>query len=152
MFIYILLSQFYTIRKLYAERIKIPQQSLTSIRFYLLLTVVKTNVPYTTLTSTKNIFVHIKIEAAVLNVGVKTIREKSRANLKKKNFCDPITVVFLSCQGSKHDSSLLQPIVQSLCPMSYPAPQNEKICVSDITLLRNGHHILNFTGNSNLVV
>lgn len=47
------------------------------------LTVVKTDVRYTSQTSTTNSFMHIKLEAAVLIVGVKRFRAKSRANSKK---------------------------------------------------------------------
>ena len=59
--------------------------------------------------------------------------------------------ILLPCQGSNHDSCVLQPVVQSLIHMIYPAPHNEKVCIFDITFLRNGHHLVNFTGNSNSV-
>lgn len=54
---------------------------------------VKANVRYTTLTITKNSFMHIKLEAAVLRVGVKTYSSEGPSQFETHFFCDPITIV-----------------------------------------------------------
>jgi len=63
-------------------------------RFHLLLTVVKRNWRYITITITKNSFMHTKLEVAVLIEGVKSYTGEELSQFKTNFFCDPIIVVF----------------------------------------------------------